>query len=170
MCKTSKLPTPVVINLVKIVGLTVLLQSAAIAALGDTIPQGGSKADSTATTTADDTSTRQMLPKDGGLPGAVLHAYFAALQAHDWNALKAVTPSEIRVMMEEDERDGYHLRMLDNMKAQAPADIKILEAWVADEVAYVRYQGSGVDRQRKGLAELVLEDDEWKLTVAGLEE
>ena len=119
-------------------------------------------------TTTDGALRMQTLGRDGGLPGAVLRAHFAALKARDWSALKAVTHSDIRTMMEEDEADGHHLTMLDGMRADAPAEIEIVEGWIEDEVAHVRYRGRGADAQLGGLAELVMERGKWRMTSAGL--
>lgn len=112
---------------------------------------------------------RQNLPKDGGLPGAVLRAHFAALKARDWNALKAVTAGDIREMMEEDEADGSQLTILDGMRKKAPQKIDILEGWIENGVAHLRYQGQVDGKPARGHAELTMEDGQWKMILAGLE-
>lgn len=168
--ETNKVAKPsirtLMCGLLKIGGLAVLLQNAAFA---DQVSQGGPTTDAAIKTSTVEQSGRQMLAKDGGLPASVLRMHFAAVQARDWSAVMAVTVGEIRTMMEEDEEDGYHLSMLDSMKAKSPAEIEILEGWILDEVAFLRYQGLGTDRQRKGTAELLMEEGEWKITVVGLE-
>jgi hypothetical protein len=112
---------------------------------------------------------RQYLPEDGGLPGAVLRAHFAALKVRDWNALKAVTAGDIREMMEEDEADGAHLDTLNAMRKKSPHKIDVLQGWIEDGVAHVRYQGQVDGKLTKGQAELTMEDGQWKMMLAGLE-
>ena len=112
---------------------------------------------------------RRNLAPDGGAPGKALIAYFAALKARDWQALKALTPEEIRNMMEEDEADGFHLKLIENMAKTAPSNIKTVEAWIeAEVVAHVRYQGRVAGKSINGHAELLLEDGKWLVTVAGV--
>lgn len=114
-------------------------------------------------------SNRQALPRDGGAPAQALKAYFAARGHRDWQAIKALTPSEIRSMMEEDEADGNHLLILDGMASSSPREIEIVEGWIEDgEVAHVRYRGRVGDDAIVGHAELVLENGEWLVAVAGI--
>jgi hypothetical protein len=119
------------------------------------------KTSSNSSETATSEIPRQNLAPDGGAPGKALIAYFSALKARNWQALKALTPEDIRRMMEEDEADGAHLKMLAGMAKSAPPEINITEAWIeAEIVAHVRYQGRVADKAISGNAELVLEDGE----------
>ena len=127
------------------------------------------KAFSNSSETATSEIPRRNLAPDGGAPGKVLVAYFAALKARDWQALKAFTPENIRSMMEEDEADGAHLKMLAGMAKSAPPEINITEAWIEAEVlAHVRYQGRVAGKSINGNAELVLENGNWLVTVMGV--
>ena len=79
--------------------------AAATAAVGTALQHSSAASESS----SNSETQRQNPAKDGGLPGVVLRAHFAALKARDWNALKAVTAGEIREMMDEDEANIYSL-------------------------------------------------------------
>ena len=113
--------------------------------------------------------SRRNLAPDGGAPGKALIAYFAALKVRDWNALKALSPEDIRSMMEEDEADGFHTQLIESMAKAAPPSIKIIGAWIeAQVVAHVRYQGRVAGKAINGHAELLQENSKWLVTVAGV--
>jgi hypothetical protein len=167
--RTGKAAMPLVHNLIKVAGLALLLQSATLAAAVDAKQSTSEATMKALLAETGDAANRQRLPKDGGAPAVVLRAYLSAMQARDWNAMQAVSPDEIRELMEEDEADGVHLELLDGMRKRAPAKIDIIEGWIVeDAVAFVSYQGHGADRGRKGIAQLVIENGKWKLTVLGL--
>jgi hypothetical protein len=170
MIDGKKVAAHVVRNLITLATLTLLLHSAAFAAPNETQPSPSELKVNALVAEAGGDVERKRLPKDGGAPALVLRAYLAALNSRDWNAMQALSPAEISDMMEEDEADGFHLKLLDGMRQGAPAKIDILEGWfVVDTIAFISYQGRGADRKSHGTAELLIEDGEWKVTMLGLE-
>lgn len=156
-------------NLIKVAALTLLLHCAAFAAPSEAKLSESEVKVNAVVAESGGTLERKRLPKDGGAPALVLQAYLAALNSRDWNAMQALSPAEIRDMMEEDEAEGFHPKLLDGMSKGSPAKIDVIESWfVEDTVAFVSYQGHGADRGRVGTAELVMEGGEWKLSVLGL--
>jgi hypothetical protein len=166
----SKSAALLVRNLIRVATLTMLLHSAALAATNQTQPSPSEVKVNAVVAESGGTLERKRLPNDGGAPALVLRAYLTALNSRDWNAMQALSPAEISDMMEEDEAEGFHLKILDGMRLGAPAQIDVVEGWfVVDTVAFISYQGRGADRKSHGTAELLIEDGEWKVTMLGLE-
>jgi predicted ester cyclase len=157
-------------KLIKIIGLATVMMCASSAAVGagagkesqtgSKNAQSGSKApESTVIASA----KRSMLGKNGGAPGAVLRAYFAAIEARNWNGMKSLTIKQVRETFEQDERDGYQNEVMEDLRQTAPAEFDIVEAWTEGDFAFVRFQGLAADRKIQGLAELAFDEGGWKV-------
>ncbi len=94
-------------KLIKTIGLAILLLGVSSALIGASKASHAqsnnarSNIDASESTVTDG-AKRSMLGKNGGTPGAALSAYFAAIEARDWNAMRALTVKEVRETFEQD--------------------------------------------------------------------
>jgi hypothetical protein len=101
------------------------------------------------------------LPADGGAPGQAVLAHFAALEAGDYEALKALSHPEARAMMEQSEADGDHLEILEFLREISPRNLVITGGSVFGDHAEVSFEAEDEGRPVRGTADVVLEDGEW---------
>lgn len=103
----------------------------------------------------------EALPADGGEPGKAVILHFEALEAGDWERLKASAHPEGRAMMEESEASGEHLEMFEMLRAFAPKNIRITGGTVSGDTAHVNYEAEENGTTATGVATVIRFEDQW---------